>query len=55
MTTDRPYRKAMSWTRVRGELEAGRGTQWDARVVDAFVGMIERERVTGTALVAATA
>ena len=55
MTTDRPYRKAMSWTRVRAELEAGRGTQWDARVVDAFIGMIERERATGTALVAVTA
>lgn len=55
MTTDRPYRAAMSWTRVRAELEAGRGTQWDARVVDAFIGMIERDLARGTALVAATA
>ena len=43
MTTDRPYRPAMSWERVRAELVAGRGAQWDARVVDAFVAMIDRE------------
>jgi HD-GYP domain-containing protein (c-di-GMP phosphodiesterase class II) len=55
MTTDRPYRKAMTWARVRAELEEGRGTQWDARVVDAFIAMIERERSRGTALVAVTA
>jgi len=43
MTTDRPYRRAMSWSRVRAELDAGRGTQWDARVANAFTAMIERE------------
>jgi putative nucleotidyltransferase with HDIG domain len=46
MTTDRPYRQAMSWERVRAELVAGRGAQWDARVVDAFIAMIERELAT---------
>jgi putative nucleotidyltransferase with HDIG domain len=55
MTSDRPYRKAMGWDCARREFEAGRGTQWDARVVDAFIGMIERERAPETALVPATA
>jgi len=55
MTTDRPYRKAMGWDSARREFEAGRGTQWDARVVDVFIGMIERDRVPKTALVPATA
>jgi putative nucleotidyltransferase with HDIG domain len=47
MTTDRPYRRAMSWQRTRAELEAGRGTQWDARAVDAFIAMIERDSAVG--------
>jgi len=55
MTTDRPYRKAMGWDSARREFEAGRGTQWDARVVDVFIGMVERERAPETALVPATA
>lgn len=44
MTTDRPYRRAMSWESTRAELRAGAGTQWDAWVVDRFIGMIERDR-----------
>lgn len=44
MTSDRPYRGRMSWERARAELAAGRGTQWDAEVVDAFIAMIEEER-----------
>jgi putative nucleotidyltransferase with HDIG domain len=55
MTTDRPYRAAMSWARTRAELEAGRGSQWDPRVVDAFVTMIERDLAGHGALVAAPA
>ena len=46
MTTDRPYRKAMSWETARAELRAGAGTQWDARGIDAFIAMVERERAT---------
>jgi putative nucleotidyltransferase with HDIG domain len=46
MTTDRPYRRAMSWESARAELRGGAGTQWDAGVVDAFIGMIDRERTT---------
>ena len=37
MATDRPYRPALTWSEIRGELEAGKGTQWDAVVVAAFV------------------
>lgn len=40
MTTDRPYRSALGWSEVRAELERGRGTQWDARVVDSFLDQI---------------
>lgn len=40
MTTDRPYRQALPWPEVRSELERGRGTQWDARVVDSFLDQI---------------
>lgn len=44
MASDRPYRRRMSWERARAELLAGRGTQWDAEVVDAFIAMIEEEQ-----------
>lgn len=37
MATSRPYRPAMSWSEIRRELEAGRGTQWDDSVVTAFL------------------
>lgn len=40
MTTDRPYRSALAWSEVRAELERGRGTQWDAHVVDSFLDQI---------------
>jgi putative nucleotidyltransferase with HDIG domain len=36
MTSDRPYRKALASDVALGELLRGRGTQWDADVVDAF-------------------
>src|SRR5947209_909384 len=36
MTSDRPYRKALEAEVALGELLRGRGTQWDASVVDAF-------------------
>lgn len=37
MSTDRPYRPPLNWSEIRAELERGRGSQWDAGVVDAFV------------------
>jgi len=41
MTSDRPHRRALSHTAVREELEAGRGTQFDARVLDAFLAHLD--------------
>ena len=38
MTSDRPYRKALSFEDARREIESKRGTQFDADVVDAFLG-----------------
>lgn len=45
MATDRPYRPALNWSEIRTELERGRGTQWDAAVVDAFVEVMAPMRV----------
>jgi putative nucleotidyltransferase with HDIG domain len=43
MTNDRPYRRAMPWPQARVQLLKHRGTQWDARVVDAFVALMDEE------------
>ena len=40
MTSDRPYRKGMPIPRAAGILCEGRGRQWDAAVVDAFLRTI---------------
>jgi HD-GYP domain-containing protein (c-di-GMP phosphodiesterase class II) len=40
MTSDRPYRKGMPIARAAGILREGRGRQWDAAVVDAFLRTI---------------
>jgi HD-GYP domain-containing protein (c-di-GMP phosphodiesterase class II) len=37
MTSDRPYRKAMSVESALFELQAGAGRQFDPRLVDAFI------------------
>ncbi len=42
MTSDRPYRRAMSVEAARQELQAGAGTQFDPEVVAAFL------RLTGS-------
>jgi HD-GYP domain-containing protein (c-di-GMP phosphodiesterase class II) len=39
MTSDRPYRKALSANQAVQILLEGRGTQWDPNIVDAFVDM----------------
>lgn len=52
MTTDRVYRKALDWPAVRAELVRGRGQQWHAAAVDAFLAMIEAERPTVEAIAA---
>ena len=43
MTSDRPYRAALSHDVAIAELEKGAGTQFDARVVEAFLSL-DRER-----------
>jgi HD-GYP domain-containing protein (c-di-GMP phosphodiesterase class II) len=41
MTTDRPYRRAMTPDQAREELLRGAGEQWDTRCVEAFVELID--------------
>ena len=40
MTSDRPYRKAMPVSKAASILQQGRGKQWDAAIVDAFLRTI---------------
>jgi HD-GYP domain-containing protein (c-di-GMP phosphodiesterase class II) len=42
MTSDRPYRRAMTADAAIGELRDNAGTQFDAAVVDAFVAVVGR-------------
>ena len=42
MTTDRPYRKALTLEEARVELRRVSGTQLDPRVVKAFLAVLER-------------
>ncbi|GAC1642236.1 MAG: hypothetical protein NVS4B8_11250 [Herpetosiphon sp.] len=41
MSMDRPYRKAMDWPTVRGELERGAGKQFDPTLVEIFIAAME--------------
>ena len=43
MTSDRPYRPAMETERALDVLLRGRGTHWDAHMVDIFAELIRRE------------
>ncbi len=43
MTSDRPYRRAMSVERAVSELEGGAGTQFDPDVVRVFVDMMDED------------
>jgi putative nucleotidyltransferase with HDIG domain len=53
MTSDRPYRKALSHDEARAELQRYRGTQWDPRIVDAFIDLLsEREHAAVSATAA---
>ena len=53
MSTARPYRPALSWTDIQAELERGRGSQWDARVVDAFLEAVGNAAQPATPALAA--
>jgi HD-GYP domain-containing protein (c-di-GMP phosphodiesterase class II) len=46
MTTDRPYRRALTPDAARAELLRGSGTQWDTACVLAFVQLIDAGQVT---------
>ncbi|MGC8867608.1 MAG: HD domain-containing phosphohydrolase [Elusimicrobiales bacterium] len=43
MTSDRPYRKALTKEKAIEELKKGSGKQFDPKVVDAFLELIEEE------------
>jgi HD-GYP domain-containing protein (c-di-GMP phosphodiesterase class II) len=51
MTSDRPYRKALSPVEALVNIQEGRGTQFDPAVVDAFIDILMREQIVaqGTA------
>ena len=45
MTTDRPYRPAMTVEAARAELVRGAGSQFDPRVVDALIAVLDQAAV----------
>ena len=48
MTTDRPYRRALSRDVVMAELKRGAGVQWDPDVVAAFLRILGDETPSGS-------
>jgi HD domain-containing protein len=42
MTSDRPYRRALSHAEATRKLRAGAGAQWDPRCVDTLLALVER-------------
>ncbi len=53
MTSDRVYRKRMTVEKASSLLREGRGSQWDAGCVDAFLGLIEARATTRLQMLAA--
>ncbi|OPJ55296.1 sensor domain-containing diguanylate cyclase/phosphohydrolase [Alkalithermobacter paradoxus] len=45
MTTDRPYRKAMSIDEALDEIRNNKGTQFDPKLVDIFLSLFENEKI----------
>ena len=43
MTSDRPYRKGMPKEKAIEILKEGRGTQWDAKLIDHFIELIQSD------------
>ena len=46
MTSDRVYRSALPRHRVIAELQAGRGTQWHEKAVNALLELVEQGAIT---------
>jgi type III secretory pathway component EscS len=46
MTEDRPYRPALTQEQAIAELKMGSGTQFDPRVVDVFIKILQSKRIT---------
>jgi putative nucleotidyltransferase with HDIG domain len=55
MTSDRPYRKALTVGEARGELMRHRGSQWAPRVVDALLAIVNEPAPMATSQVLAGA
>jgi diguanylate cyclase (GGDEF)-like protein/putative nucleotidyltransferase with HDIG domain len=55
MTSDRPYREAMSHGEAINELSQGAGTQFDPAVVEVLVGVLYSSRQSGRGVQAAAA
>jgi HD-GYP domain-containing protein (c-di-GMP phosphodiesterase class II) len=51
MTSDRPYRRAMSHREALAELTENSGSQFDPNVVEALVGYLFGRRQAGLAAV----
>jgi diguanylate cyclase (GGDEF)-like protein len=47
MTTDRPYRKALTFAEARTELESVSGTQLDPKVATTFLAILDRASYSG--------
>ena len=45
MTTDRPYRKAMSENKAINELKKGSGSQYDPYIVETFLKVLEKTQI----------
>ena len=46
MTARRPYKKALSVSYAVSELQKSRGTQFDPKLVDVFIRLINEEKIT---------
>jgi HD-GYP domain-containing protein (c-di-GMP phosphodiesterase class II) len=49
MRTDRAYRKALPYDVARSELQANSGTQFDPRIVDALIQVVQPQAEPHTA------
>ncbi len=49
MTSSRPYRRALDYQSAIAELEAGRGTQFDPRLVDLFISLQREHKAPAVA------